>query len=443
MINPMELWLIVRNMVGPALQEAAAQVQGFGVEVAAQDAAAVAGTQKLEAAIASMTAGIDPALIGMVGLGAAAGGVALAVGALAVTAVQANSRLNELASTIKGRGVAAADEFQNKMAAIGLSIDDLTARRFALFQQATDANANAWDRLNDKIALNFLPMSQTLATNLTAIADTLFKVAAAIGDVAEQVSANPWLKALLSGSVGAALLGPAGISLGLLSSLIPKGATSDFMQGAVTRPLNPTDDPAYKAWLASGGAMKENLFSERFALTTGNRGVGQRADPQAALVNLGKLVDIIGKVPVPALKAADSMKMYTMVLDANEAFVKRSSLAVANNFTQMIDGVVSGTQTIGSAFDNLIRGILRSIADAALQEGIGLGLSALGNAIPGGGFLIDVGKHLAGTKGAVGVGPTQVNINALSAKDILRNLISPTGEFRQANMQLAHAGRLP
>lgn len=126
--------------------------------------------------------------------------------------------------------------------------------------------------------------------------------------------------------------------------------------------------------------------------------------------------------------------------------------SVASHISAAVSSVVSGAMSISEAFQSLMQSILQEIGTSLAKLGIGLGLEALGVAT-GQPWLVSVGAGVAGSGRSAGPntaqtatagGTTVYNINALNAKDMVQEIMSPTGSLRRANdyvRAVSRAGR--
>lgn len=146
-------------------------------------------------------------------------------------------------------------------------------------------------------------------------------------------------------------------------------------------------------------------------------------------------------VEVPANKLGRTGEIVAAKLAMVDGAFDTMASAVASSIQNTVSAVFSGTVSIGGAFQMLMGGILRTIAEAAAQLGIGIGLSVLGLALGGpvGAFIGTVGSRIGGFAVAPTTG-VNVNINAIDRSSITRSLTSPRGELRQAMSTLARSG---
>lgn len=163
--------------------------------------------------------------------------------------------------------------------------------------------------------------------------------------------------------------------------------------------------------------------------------------PQAiAAYELGELEKIVDQASSSfgALKNdMEETSTQASVLGQSLGQLKQS---VASSISNAIQSVISGAATISQAFSSLMKSILEEIATSLARLGIGLGLQALGIAT-GQPWLVSVGAGVSGsgvgagrsTGPAVSNGNTVFNINTLNAKDMVGEIMSPTGSLRGAN----------
>lgn len=174
---------------------------------------------------------------------------------------------------------------------------------------------------------------------------------------------------------------------------------------------------------------------------------------------LAEMARSIQQVQVTALQYTQTAKIMAERSDAWREAVNRMRGGVGADFNAMVAEAVRGTDNIRVVWKNLTTSIIADVLENAGRFGIGFGLQLLG-LIPGLGFLGGVGSTVTGTGGigsqgppsgrGPGVGPMAVAggdtyyISTMNAKDLVDQMLSPTGEWRRATQRvrdISRAGR--
>jgi len=156
---------------------------------------------------------------------------------------------------------------------------------------------------------------------------------------------------------------------------------------------------------------------------------------------LKNLAKTMFEVEVPILRLTEAGERAAFKIEAMAAASGRMSSALSSSLDRMVVDTITKTQTIGQAFDALLKGIAQSVAISALEYGISLGLDLLGSQIagPAGPILVDAGKKLAGADALAPAGGDTFFISTLSSKSLEQEILS--GELRKANSRIYDIAR--
>jgi len=179
-------------------------------------------------------------------------------------------------------------------------------------------------------------------------------------------------------------------------------------------------------WAAQGGPQEQNWWE---------------VAAEKSKIFWGEVAKDLEMVEVPMARHSASVQRYIDNLDRAERATAAVNLAtsvmpliVGANINQTISEIVRGSQNIRSIFSQLMASIAQDIAETGLKLGLGLGLDLLGVAIGGpiGGFISGVGAGVMPHAMAPAGGDTY-NISTLNAKDLIQEIVSPSGQLRRAN----------
>ena len=363
---------------------------------------------------------------------------------------------------VLNEGSAALKEHIGHWKDLGVILDDTSTNRLAALSRKQIETDLHWQGMWNTISVKLLPVMDKWLDIMMKIADAISGTFTSFTKLANAIDSLPaWAKAMIGaapgGELGLAIVGSFAQKTSGAHPLEVGGIETDSTllgaalarQQAAARKIQDAADKA--AALASrediiGGGGSSLGLSQWLGVTNAqdNTGIGLRGeDKQPTLEAMAKIEKWFKDVNVPALKFGDVGQLIIDRLDAMGKIGETGSLAVISGITNAIDGIVTGTETIGQAFDNLITGILQKLAESAAQQGIGLGLEALG-VVTGQPWISAIGQGLtSGTKGSAPASTVSININALSAKDRIRSMTSPSGEMNQMQRTLAYASRLP
>lgn len=163
-------------------------------------------------------------------------------------------------------------------------------------------------------------------------------------------------------------------------------------------------------------------------------------DPKATAKAFENLTKSMKDVEVPALKITDDfglkVKHALEVADQVTAkFAGGATAAFQRAFDRILTITTSSTNVLVQLMADLLNSFIQAFTDA-IAKAAG---DALSNAIaPVIGGVIGNVFHLPAVPHGLSPmgGATTVNISAISAKDVIQQLISPNGDFRRANMRL-------
>lgn len=111
---------------------------------------------------------------------------------------------------------------------------------------------------------------------------------------------------------------------------------------------------------------------------------------------------------------------------------------IGQSVTQFAASAVTDIGHVGSAFKAMVREVLADLARQQVAKGVGSLLGALASGFGGGAGGGVVGGIKEATKASV-----NVHISALNARDVLRDLTSSGGEMRGAYRAIDYGSRLP
>lgn len=218
---------------------------------------------------------------------------------------------------------------------------------------------------------------------------------------------------------------------------------------------DPTDAELFQQYLR--GLSNVYAMTNSNTIFRGNRDVsGSKSDDfwknfgdatEKADKHFRDIVSSMKEVKVPALdftmvieelgfSIQQSLDRTKAAMEASKRIIEASQMSIASNISSAVRSIISGTQTIGDAFRSLVGSIMADIATAAAEQGIGLGLMAIGLAVGGpvGAFIGGVGGKLTGgTSAKQASGGDTFVIQTINAKDVVQSILSPTGSFRNAN----------
>jgi hypothetical protein len=221
---------------------------------------------------------------------------------------------------------------------------------------------------------------------------------------------------------GASAIGAAGPQLGMLPAHGP---------GYVPRPEESVVVPRFPQYGTEGNHL-------------GLRGT---ADAQAeaaerAHKSLEKIVSILKEVPVVELQYTELGRHMREVSDTIEASTDRMKTLVASDIASAVDQFIYASGTFREVWHSLMQSILSDLAATAAKLGVGLGLELLGFAVggPAGAVIATVGERVASGH-AMAPGGDTYYISTLNAKDLIDDLVSPTGQMRQANDRIRDVAR--
>lgn len=136
---------------------------------------------------------------------------------------------------------------------------------------------------------------------------------------------------------------------------------------------------------------------------------------------------------VTATKHADSVRRAEAATKAYNAALAASENAVVNNMHRTISTIVRGTYNISAIWEQLMTSLAQDIAESFLRAGVGIALNFISDFIPGGEVIERIGKKVAGGSSLAPAGGDTYYISTLNAKDLVQELVSPSGQLRQAN----------
>lgn len=262
-------------------------------------------------------------------------------------------------------------------------------------------------------------------------------------------------------------------NVGAAAFLLGGGRATSFPQGG---------GRGEEAGAGGGGRTSASLDRVGDAASDAARGLEKVAEqfrhmidrvmPEAKAIGGGPgQPGISGMVPVPSTQGSASQHIIADWADvvrsisegAQQLDVVLGGLwnGMQSGFQQAAAQLIGTSQTLGSAMVTIFRSIaqqvLASLASIAASKLFGIVLQLIGLALPGGGGLVaaGIGATLGGTLGGGGggggagelapmdarVGGTTVfNINAISARDAIMDILSPAGSLRQANDRVAIQG---
>lgn len=189
--------------------------------------------------------------------------------------------------------------------------------------------------------------------------------------------------------------------------------------------------------------MSESILSG-YTFSTGNEGVGRRSSAVQPLMDLVKVMR--EAEPVANAYEQGIVRLSKAQREAMDVAMN-AGMMIQQSITQAVMSVVTGVQSLGAAFRQLVMNIFASIAEAIAQY---LGRQAAGWIVTGIGVLtgqpgiIAAGGAIRGASMAPAGGNTYV-IQSIDAKTALDSLVSPTGSLRRANdrvYEVAMAGAL-
>lgn len=195
----------------------------------------------------------------------------------------------------------------------------------------------------------------------------------------------------------------------------------------------------------AAGLLNAALFSGGGGKGGGAPGLRDAFDPKAATKAFENLTKAMKDVKVPTEKLTDmikddfGLKVLHALEVADKAVAKFNSGATAD-FQRAFDRILTITTNSTNVLVQLMTDLLNSFIQAftdAIAKAAG---DALSNALaPVIGSVIGVAfglPPLPAAAGPVAGGAMTVNISAISAKDVIQQLVSPNGDFRRANMRL-------
>ena len=368
------------------------------------------------------------------------------------------------------QGSAGIIAFREHIDQLGVGLDDLSINRLALFHARQEEVRLRLEGLSITVTLRLLPAIEHLTDALIQLLDKLEGVAkwhppAWMSDAGGVVGRLAQL--VVPGGREAADLFRGVSKAGGNASVGAYGPQRDpeadlyaLLAGLTTPDANKPQMPAVPAKAKKSASAKPPGMAEwmnprlQAYLDQINSDMGTTLtmeDIKDGPKRLKEMTKELKEQKVAQLQWIGSGAQYARLLDDQHKALGRVAdvmqHGLADGINTAVSSVIEGTASIGDAFKQLIDGILQKLAEAAAQQGIGLGLEALGWAVGGpvGGVLGGVGGIMTGGNAArpAPAGDVHVHVNALSAKDVLRSMTSPSGEIRQASRQLAIAGRLP
>jgi len=158
-----------------------------------------------------------------------------------------------------------------------------------------------------------------------------------------------------------------------------------------------------------------------------------------ALQSMGKVLE---ELPVPALKLTDAGIKAMQSIELWEQTTQHFAYSVAADMQSVGAELLIGSTNIRAAWHELMKSILNDITSSAAEYGVGLLLDFI--PIPGVDKLGDFGKNGFTAQSATAGGTNVFNINTLNAKDMVQEIVSPTGSIRRANdyvRAVSRAGR--
>lgn len=163
------------------------------------------------------------------------------------------------------------------------------------------------------------------------------------------------------------------------------------------------------------------------------------ASSQRALQSMGQVLE---DLPVPALQLTDAGIRAMQSIERWEQASQRFAGSVAADMSAVTTELLTGSASIRTAWHELMRAILNDIASSAADFGVGLLLDFI--PIPGLDTAGKIGKNGFTAQSATAGGTNVFNINTLNAKDMVQEIMSPTGSLRRANdyvRAVSRAGR--
>jgi hypothetical protein len=158
-----------------------------------------------------------------------------------------------------------------------------------------------------------------------------------------------------------------------------------------------------------------------------------------ALQSMGKVLE---ELPVPALKLTDAGIKAMQSIELWEQTTQHFAYSVAADMQSVGAELLIGSTNIRAAWHELMKSILNDITSSAAEYGVGLLLDFI--PIPGVDKLGDFRKNGFTAQSATAGGTNVFNINTLNAKDMVQEIVSPTGSIRRANdyvRAVSRAGR--
>lgn len=204
----------------------------------------------------------------------------------------------------------------------------------------------------------------------------------------------------------------------------------DVTTGAVTKgdPLRGALEPT-RTGVSAFDIAQRGWFVGNDKLTPTDRLNAKIAEgaesSKKALQNMGKTME---QLSVPALKLTDAGVQAIQSIELWEQTAQHFAYNVASDMQSVLSELLMGSTNIRAAWHELMRAILSDITSSAAEFGVGLLLDLI--PIPGVDKIGGVGKNGFTAQPA---GGNVFNINTLNAKDMVGEIMSPTGSMRRAN----------
>ena len=370
------------------------------------------------------------------------------------------------------RGSAAMITFKQHIEELGLGLSDLQINRLAHLHEMQAELGLQWEGLVVSLVVRLLPTIENLIKDFGYLLEKLremgsWKPPAWLGVLS--MSFDDIGKAAVAWA-NAANMSPAQLVARDAAHNNPLAGSS--IHGA-NNPLNvwtgsdgnPIDDmvgwrpdaPGKAKPLTADQLRKQQEAAMAAAALPFTMGPQQPTDTQNLRALIGDMKDLSdafknGDASVVALSRAsqqmlDNFAHNTSMFKALGNVSRAGTDATVSGVHAMVQNVTSGLMTIGQGFDGLISGIVQKLEQSAAEQGIGLLLGVIGTAT-GQPWLTAIGGAISAGGGGGGAkngsaSQTIINVNALSAKDVLRSLTSPTGELNAATRALNYSARMP
>ncbi len=394
MVNPIELLLRLRNEIGPQVAEAQAQVAGLSASVESAEAKMASAT------VASSAMGT--ALVAAMGLATAG---ALALGTAMASASQSMLEMGERAEDMKNAGYALSDAQEQ-------------ARQF--YENVTVARERVM-ALSDTLAKSLLP-ELIAASGMIERFTTLLEKMGGVANLARMALGT---------------LVPLPMKMAIGSFDLARSVIDSSKPENNTRELDYVHGPAIEDWLRL--SHRDRPERPGRASTPRIPGMNPQGGAWGAYGPFAESGDdSFLRMQNDARALFSSMKTDFDKLTPSVARLSPTVMQASVSIANFAASAVTDFGHVGSAFKNMIRDILADIARQQVAKGIGSLIGAFVGGVSGGGSSAGLG----GIKDAA-TKTMNVHISALSARSVLQDLTSTTGEMRNAYRSIDYAGRLP